>query len=308
MKRLCTLFCASRFSIVALALAPQGVINALAADPAIGGTLQKIQQDHLVTIGYRDASIPFSYYDARQNPIGYSIDFAHLIVAGIESRLKLPDLKVRMIPITSQNRMSLIQNGTIDFECTSTTNNADRARQVSFSNTFFEIGTRLLVRKAAGIRDYSDLGDKNVVVVAGTTSEKILRRMNAEKSMGMRIISAKDHSEAFLMLSTGRAKAMMMDDALLAGERAKAPDPGEYEIVGTPQSSESYGCTLRKNDAPMKAVMDQAISDAQHTGRAAAIYRRWFLQPIPPRGLDLDFPMSARMQALFAHPTDKPAS
>jgi glutamate/aspartate transport system substrate-binding protein len=282
--------------------------GALAAEPAATGTLEKIRIEHAVTIGYRDASIPLSYYDAQQKPIGYSMDFANLIVERIKSQLKLTELTVRMIPITSQNRISLLQNGTIDFECTSTTNNAERAQQVAFSNSFFAISTRLLVKKSAGIRDFADLDGKTVVVGAGTTSEKILRRLNVDKSMNMKIISAKDHSESFIMLSTGRAKAMMMDDALLAGERAKSPHPDDYEIVGTPQSYEVYGCMLRKNDAPMKAVMDAAIADAQRSGLAARIYARWFTQPIPPRQINLDFQMSPRVQALFAQPSDKPAS
>jgi len=295
-------------SAVVLALTSLHSAGAGAAEPALAGTLKKVQEEHVITIGYRDASIPFSYYDADQKPIGYSIDIANLIIERIKMQLKLPELKVRVIPITSQNRISLLQNGTIDFECTSTTNNAERARQVSFSNNFFEIGTRLLVKKTSGIKDFGDLKGQTVVVGAGTTSERILSNMNIAKSMGMNIISAKDHSESFLMLSTGRAKAMMMDDALLAGERAKTRDPNEYEIVGTPQSYEAYGCMLRKDDAPLKAAMDTAIADAQKSGAAAKIYQRWFLQPIPPRQVNLDLPMSPRMQALFAKPNDKPAS
>ncbi|MEI6000700.1 glutamate/aspartate ABC transporter substrate-binding protein [Paraburkholderia bengalensis] len=309
-NRVSTRMAAAKAAVSAamLAFAASANTQAVAAEPALTGTLKKIHDDHIITIGFRDASIPLSYYDAQQQPIGYSIDIANLIVARIRAQLAQPDLKVRMIPITSQNRISLLQNGTIDFECTSTTNNAERAQQVAFSNNFFAIGTRLLVKKTAGIRDFADLNGKTVVVGAGTTSEKILRRLNVEKSMDMQIISAKDHSESFLMLSTGRAKAMMMDDALLAGERAKAPHPDDYEIVGTPQSYEAYGCMLRKNDAPMKAVMDAAIADAQKSGQAARLYARWFMQPIPPKQLNLNFPMSPRLQALFARPTDKPAS
>lgn len=297
--------CVSALAIILAAVAAAPVS---AADTVLGGTLKNIQDQHVVTIGYRDASIPFSYYDAQQKPIGYSIDIANLIIDRIKAQLKLSDLKVRMIPITSQNRISLLQNGTIDFECTSTTNNAARAQQVDFSDSFFEIGTRLLVRKNSGIHDFSDLKGKTVVVGAGTTSEQIIRRMNVEKSMGMSIISAKDHSESFLMLSTGRAKAMMMDDALLAGERAKTTHPDDYTIVGTPQSFEAYGCMLRKNDAQLKALMDATIADAERSGKAATIYKKWFMTPIPPKGINLDFPMSVNMQTLFAHPTDKPAS
>ena len=296
-------------AIAAVALLTFSALDdARAAEPELTGTLLKISKEHVVTIGYRDASVPFSYYDADQKPIGYSIDVANLIIERIKMVVKSPDLKVRTIPITSQNRISLLQNGTIDFECTSTTNNVERAQQVSFSNSFFVIGTRLLVNRKSGIKDFDDLKEKTVVVGAGTTSEKILRKMNAEKSMSMDVISAKDHTESFLMLSTGRAKAMMMDDALLAGERAKARNPSDYEIVGTPRTYEAYGCMLRKNDAPMKAVMDAAIIEAQKSGVAAKMYQRWFQQPIPPKRINLDFPLSPRMQALFANPDDKPTS
>ncbi|MGN8108518.1 glutamate/aspartate ABC transporter substrate-binding protein [Paraburkholderia sp. 22098] len=296
-------------AIAAVALLTFSALDdARAAEPELTGTLLKISKEHVVTIGYRDASVPFSYYDADQKPIGYSIDVANLIIERIKMVVKSPDLKVRTIPITSQNRISLLQNGTIDFECTSTTNNVERAQQVSFSNSFFVIGTRLLVNRKSGIKDFDDLKEKTVVVGAGTTSEKILRKMNVEKSMSMDVISAKDHTESFLMLSTGRAKAMMMDDALLAGERAKARNPSDYEIVGTPRTYEAYGCMLRKNDAPMKAVMDAAIIEAQKSGVAAKMYQRWFQQPIPPKKINLDFPLSSRMQALFANPDDKPTS
>ncbi|MGY6162143.1 glutamate/aspartate ABC transporter substrate-binding protein [Paraburkholderia strydomiana] len=296
-------------AIAAVALLTFSALDdARAAEPELTGTLLKISKEHVVTIGYRDASVPFSYYDADQKPIGYSIDVANLIIERIKMVVKSPHLKVRTIPITSQNRISLLQNGTIDFECTSTTNNVERAQQVSFSNSFFVIGTRLLVNRKSGIKDFDDLKEKTVVVGAGTTSEKILRKMNVDKSMSMDVISAKDHTESFLMLSTGRAKAMMMDDALLAGERAKARNPGDYEMVGTPRTYEAYGCMLRKNDAPMKAVMDAAIIEAQKSGVAAKMYQRWFQQPIPPKRINLDFPLSSRMQALFANPDDKPTS
>ncbi|UHL65337.1 glutamate/aspartate ABC transporter substrate-binding protein [Paralcaligenes sp. KSB-10] len=289
---------------VALAL---GAGSAL-ADDALSGTLKKIKDEGVVVVGYRDASIPFSYYDADQKPIGYSMDFTNLIVAELKKKLNLPNLKVRQIPITSQNRISLLQNGTFDFECTTTTHNESRAKQVDFSNSIFEIGTRLLVNKNSNIKDFADLNGKTLVVGAGTTSEKIIRSMNVEKKLGMSIISAKDHSESFLMLSTGRAKAMMMDDALLAGERAKTKNPSDYIITGTPQSYEVYGCMVRKNDEGLKSLMNEVIAKAETSGEGEKIYNKWFMSPIPPKGLNLDFPLSDAMKKLFAHPNDKPVS
>lgn len=281
---------------------------AWAAGEPLTGTLKKIKDDGVVVIGHRDASIPFSYYDANQVPIGYSMDLAKLIVERIRKETGRDDLKVRMLPITSQNRISLLQNGTFDFECTTTTNNESRAKQVDFTNNFFEIGTRLLVRKDSPIRDFADLKGQTVVVGAGTTSDRILRAMNAEKNMNMNIISAKDHSESFLTLSTGRAKAMMMDDALLAGERAKTKDPAEWVITGTPQSFEAYGCMVRKGDVQLKALIDDTIAKLETSGEMAKIYHKWFMSPIPPKGLNLDFPLSDTMKKLFAHPNDKPAT
>ncbi|CAM5186482.1 hypothetical protein ARD30_19705 [Bosea thiooxidans] len=287
---------------VALLLAPMA---AFGQGAPLEGTLKKIADDGVVVIGYREASIPFSYYDDAKMPVGYSMDLTALILERIKTKLGKPDLQIRKLPITSQNRISLLQNGTIDFECTTTTHNASREQQVDFSNTFFAIGTRLLARKSTGIKDFPDLKGQNVVVGAGTTSEILLRKMNAEQGMGMNIISAKDHSESFLMLSTGRAKAMMMDDALLAGERAKAKDASDYVITGTAQSREAYGCMIRKGDAQLKALLDQTIAELQTSGKAVTIYDKWFRSPIPPRGLNLDFDLSDDMKALFAAPNDK---
>ncbi|MEO6986336.1 MAG: glutamate/aspartate ABC transporter substrate-binding protein [Paralcaligenes sp.] len=293
--------------IAALVLT-MGAGSVFAADGGLSGTMKKIKDDGVVVMGFRDASIPFSYYDVNQKPIGYSIDISNLIIAEIKKKLNMPDLKVRQIPITSQNRISLLQNGTFDFECTTTTNNASRAKQVDFTNSIFEIGTRLLVRKDSGIKDFSDLKGKTVVVGAGTTSEKIIRSMNVEKNMGMSITSAKDHSESFLTLSTGRAKAMMMDDALLAGERAKTKNPSDYVITGTPQSYEAYGCMVRKNDEELKSLMNAVIAHVETSGEAEKIYNKWFMNPIPPKNLNLDFPLSDTMKKLFEHPNDKPVS
>ncbi len=267
-------------------------------------TLQKIQKENVLVVGYRESSIPFSYYDEQQHPIGYSMDYTNLIIERIKKDLNLPELKVRLLPITSQNRISLLQNGTFDFECTTTTHNESRAKQVDFTNSIFKVGTRLLAKVNGGIKDFDDLKGQSVVVGAGTTSEPIIRNMNIEKDMGMRIISAKDHSESFLMLSTGRVKAMMMDDALLAGERAKVRKPQDYVITGTPQSFEVYGCMVRKGDDKLRALMNEVIAQAQTSGKATEIYDKWFMQPIPPKQLNLDFPMSDEMKALFAQPND----
>ena len=270
------------------------------------GTLKKIKDTGVISLGYRESSIPFSYYDEQQNVIGYSHEFMMKIVDAVKQKLNTPDLKTRLTPVTPQNRIPLVQNGTVDLECGSTTNNVEREQQVTFSNTIFVIGTRLMTRKDSGIKDWLDLKGKTVVTTAGTTSERLLRRMNQDKGMGMNIISAKDHEEAFQALASGRASAFMMDDALLAGERAKSGHPAEFVILGAPQSEEAYGCMMRKNDPEFKKVVDGAIAKIETSGEADQIYQKWFESPIPPKGLNLNFPESDAIRALFKSPNDKP--
>jgi len=289
------------------------VAIALLSGPAFAaeeltGTLKKIKESGTVTLGHRDASIPFSYLatDPRQ-PIGYSHDLQMKVVEALKQKLGMPDLKVRYNLVTSQTRIPLVQNGTVDLECGSTTNNLERQKQVAFSVGIFEVGTRLLTKKTSGIKDFADLAGKNVVTTAGTTSERLLKAMNADKQMGMNIISAKDHGESFLMLESGRAVAFMMDDVLLYGEMVKARKPDDWTVVGTPQSFEIYGCMLRKDDPAFKQVVDDAITATYKSGEINAIYDKWFLQPVPPKGLNLNFPMSDEFKKLIAQPTDKSA-
>ncbi|WP_167654227.1 MULTISPECIES: glutamate/aspartate ABC transporter substrate-binding protein [Pseudomonas] len=272
------------------------------------GTLKKIKESGTVTLGHRDSSIPFSYIaDASGKPVGYSHDIQLAIVEGLKKQLDMPDLKVKYNLVTSQTRIPLVQNGTVDIECGSTTNNAERAQQVDFSVGIFEIGTRLLSKKDSAYKDFADLKGKNVVTTAGTTSERILKSMNADKQMGMNVISAKDHGESFQMLESGRAVAFMMDDALLAGEMAKAKKPTDWAVTGTPQSFEVYGCMVRKGDPDFKKAVDDAIVGIYKSGKINKIYETWFTQPIPPKGLNLMFPMSDKVKELIANPNDKPA-
>jgi len=292
---------------VAVALAAT-LLSAPALAEELSGTLKKIKESGSIVLGHRDASIPFSYFgDNPQQPVGYSHDLQLKVVEAIKQELGLPELKVRYNLVTSQTRIPLVQNGTVDLECGSTTNNVERQQQVDFSVGIFEVGTRLLTKKTSGVADFADLKGKNVVTTAGTTSERLLKSMNAEKQMGMNIISAKDHGESFLMLESGRALAFMMDDALLFGEMAKAKKPDDWAVVGTPQSYEIYGCMLRKGDPAFKRVVDGAISATYQSGEVSAIYDKWFMQPIPPKGLNLNFPMSAELKKLIASPTDKSA-
>ena len=289
-------------------LAATCLILAGLAQPALAQespTLKKIKDSGTIALGHRESSIPFSYYDDKQQVVGYSQELMLKVVDAVKAELKLPALAVELTPVTSQNRIPLVQNGTVDIECGSTTHNAERARQVAFSNTIFIIGTRLMTKKESGIKDFPDLAGKNVVTTAGTTSERLIRKMNEEKKLGMNIISAKDHGESFLTLETGRAVAFMMDDALLYGEMAKAKRPAEWVVTGAPQSFEAYGCMMRKDDPGFKKLVDSALAKAMTSGEAEAIYKKWFSQPIPPKGLNLNFPLSDAMQKLFKAPNDK---
>ena len=284
------------------------VAAAVFAAPAFAqesATLKKVKDTGSITLGHRESSIPFSYYDDKQQVIGYAHEILLKVADAVKADQKLAKLDIKLMPVTSANRITLVQNGTVDIECGSTTNNTERQKQVSFSNTFFVIGTRIQVKKDGGIKDFGDLAGKNVVTTAGTTSERLLRKMNEDKKMSMNIISAKDHGESFLTLETGRAVAFMMDDALLYGEMAKAKKPGDWAVVGTAQSKEAYGCMIRKDDAGFKKVVDDAIAKVQTSGEADKIYEKWFMNPIPPKGLNLNMPMSDEMKALHKAPNDK---
>ncbi|MBV9998790.1 MAG: glutamate/aspartate ABC transporter substrate-binding protein [Verrucomicrobia bacterium] len=293
-----------RFLLAAGSLMVFAAVPGIAAAEELAGTLKKIKDTGVMVIGHRESSIPFSYYDDKNQVVGYSQDLAMLVVEAVKKKLNLPGLQVKLTPVTSQNRIPLVQNGTVDLEAGSTTHNAERAKQVAFSDTTFVVGTRLLVKKGSGIQDFPDLKGKNVVTTAGTTSERILRELNG-KGLGINVISAKDHGEAFLMLQSGRAAAFMMDDALLAGERAKARKPDDWVIVGTPQSKEAYAMALRKDDPGFKQVVDAAVAEAETSGAAAKLYQRWFESPVPPKGLNLDLPLSDDLKEVFAHPTDQ---
>ncbi|MFZ3183884.1 MAG: ABC transporter [Pseudomonadales bacterium RIFCSPLOWO2_12_59_9] len=272
------------------------------------GTLKKIKESGSISLGHRDASIPFSYLGNEPGqPIGYSHDLQMKVVEALKQQLGLPELKVRYTLVTSQTRIPLVQNGTVDLECGSTTNNVERQQQVDFSVGIFEVGTRLLTKKTSGITDFADLKGKNVVTTAGTTSERLIKSMNAEKQMGMNIISAKDHGESFLMLESSRAVAFMMDDALLYGEMAKAKKPDDWVVVGQPQSYEIYGCSVRKGDPEFKQAVDNAITATFKSGEINDIYSKWFLKPVPPKNLNMNFPMSDELKKLIANPTDKAA-
>jgi glutamate/aspartate transport system substrate-binding protein len=277
--------------------------SAMADD--LGPTLQKIKDTGIISLGVRYDSPPFNYNLGGNQQAGYSYDISTQIVDAVKHQLNLPTLQVKELSVTSQNRIPLLMNGTIDLECGTTTNNLEREKQVGFSTTIFIIGTRLLVKKDSGIKEWSDLKGHNVVAAAGSTGERLLRDMNDKQKLGMSVIGAKDVGEAFLMLESGRAAGYMDDDAILYAERAKARSPQDWVVVAKPFTREAYGCMLRKDDAPFKKLVDNVISRMMTDGSINRLYTKWFTQPIPPRGFNVDFPMSSDMKTLISNPNDK---
>jgi glutamate/aspartate transport system substrate-binding protein len=288
-----------------LACAALGLLGAAAAPAAAQeGTLGKIASRGAVTIGHRDASIPFSYYDDRQQPVGYALDLCLRIVDAVKSELKLPKLEVRYQLVTSANRIPLMANGTIDLECGSTTNNLEREKQVAFTITHFVTANRWVAKKASKIGSLADLKGKTIVSTAGTTNIKQITELNAAQNLGMHIISANGHPEAFQMVESGRAVAFVMDDILLYSLAAQSRRPADYAISASALSVEPYGIMLRRDDPAFKKVVDAAMARIYKSGEINRIYEKWFLKPIPPRGLNLNVPMSEQFRKVIARPTD----
>jgi len=268
------------------------------------GTLKKIKDAGAITIGHRDGSVPFSYYDDKQQPVGYAMDLCARIVDAVKSELKAPKLEVKYQLVTSANRIPLMANGTIDLECGSTTNNLERQKQVAFTITHFVTANRWVAKRSARINKLEDLKGKTIVSTAGTTNIKQITELNGQKNLGMNIISANGHPEAFQMVETGRAVAFVMDDILLYSLAAQSRNPKDYEISKEALSVEPYGIMLRKDDKPFKQVVDAAMTKIYKSGEINKIYAKWFQHPIPPKGLNLNIPMSESFKKVVAHPTD----
>jgi glutamate/aspartate transport system substrate-binding protein len=288
------------------AVAAVSITVASIASPAAAqeGTLKKIKDSGSITVGHRDASIPFSYYDDKQQPVGYAVDLCMRIVDAVKSELKLPKLEVKYQLVTSANRIPLMANGTIDLECGSTTNNLERQKTVGFTITHFVTANRWIAKKSANIKSLADLKGKTIVSTAGTSNIKQITEINAAQNLGMNIISANGHPEAFQMVETGRAVAFVMDDILLYSLAAQSRSPNDYAISAEPLSVEPYGIMVRKDDAPFKKVVDAAMVQLYKSGQINAIYDKWFLKPVPPKGLNLNVPMSEPFKKVIANPTD----
>jgi glutamate/aspartate transport system substrate-binding protein len=271
------------------------------------GTLRKIRESGSVTLAVREASSPFSFVDDQQQYVGYSIDLCLKIVDALRVELKMPNLRIDMTAVTPQTRIPLMANGTVDLECGSTTNTLERQKQVDFVVTTFVTGTKLLVKKSSNIKSYRDLKGKPVVVTSGTTNERVIKELDAKENLGLGFIQAKEHTESFLNLETGRAAAFPSDEILLRGLKINAANPAEYEVVGEFLSDAPVAIMLRKDDAAFKKVADRAILAVISSGEIKQIYRKWFESPIPPHGVNLKVPMSEALRELFKTPNDNGA-
>lgn len=291
-----------RTSIRLMALA---VSSALLAAPAMADTLQKIKDTGTITIGHRESSIPFSYLDGNQKPVGYSMDLCNKIVDAVKKELKMPALVTKLTPVTSQTRIPLMTNGTIDLECGSTTNSLERQKQVAFGVTTFVSPVRMVVKADSGIKTLDDLNGKAVATTTGTTSDRYIKQNEKGHNIDVKNVYGKDHAESFLMVETGRASAFVMDEVLLAGFVANAKNPKDFAIVGPALSTEPYGIMLRKDDPQFKALVDKTLSGLMKSGEINKIYAKWFTSAIPPKNVNLNLPMNAQLQEAIKNPNDK---
>jgi glutamate/aspartate transport system substrate-binding protein len=267
-------------------------------------TLRKIKETGVIAIGYRDGSIPFSYLDDRQEPIGYSMDLCRRVVDAVKRRLGLDELQVKFVPVNSSTRGPMVTNNTIDLECGTTTNTVERQRHVAFAVTTFVAGSRFVTRRNSAIRSLKDLRGKQVVSTAGTTSIALLGALNATRALGMNILAGKDHLQSFHMVENNRASAFMMDDVLLYGLIAVAEDPSAFVVTGEPLSVEPYAIALRKSDPEFKLLVDNTLVGLFRSGEIVTLYRKWFESPIPSSKINLALPMNAALKKVIANPTD----
>ena len=269
------------------------------------GTLKKIKDTGAITLGYRESSIPFSYLDDKQQPIGYAMDLCGKVIEAVKADLKMPNLKVNLQPVTSGNRIPQLQAGNIDMECGSTTNSVERQKQVAFGPTYFVINVTAAVKKNSGIKSLADLNGKTISATSGTTAVPLLKKYEKTKSADIKEIYGKDHAESFLLLSQDRVSAFVIDDILLAGLIANSPNPGDYMIIPESLRQEPYSMMIRRDDPQFKALVDKTIGGVMKSGEINKIYAKWFTSPIPPKNVNMNFPQTPAIKEAFANPNDK---
>jgi len=292
-----------KFSILmTAALLAAGITTGVSAQ-----TLKKIADGNKITVSYRESSIPFSYLTGSSKAVGFSVELTDVIIDDVRKKLQKPNLEVATMPVTSQNRIPLLMNGTYDLECGSTTNNSARGKDVAFSINMFYTGTRLLTKKTSGVKNYADLAKKTVASTTGTTNAQVIRKYNADKNLDMQVILGKDHDDSLLLVESDRAAAFAMDDILLFGLMANSKNPASLQVVGDSLQVEPYACMLRKDDPEFKELVDGAIARLMKSGEFTKLYSKWFESPIPPKGTNLSLPMSQPLKDNLKAMSDKPA-
>ena len=293
-----------KISKVFLAMVSAGVLATSSQAADLTGTLKKVKDSGSISLGVRETSVPFNYQDDKQNYLGYSLDLCLKIVDLVRKELALPDLKINLTPTTAATRIPLLANGTTDLQCDGASTTVERQKQVAFSPTVFITGNHLLTRKSSNVNKLDDMKGKPIVSMSGTTNIKQISELNAERKLGTNILTVTEHSEAFLMVESGRAVAYANDDIYLAALIASSKNPGDYAISKEALSVDPYGLMFRRNDPEFKKVVDKAITEVFKSGEIEKIYAKWFQSPIPPKGINLNWPISEYLRAAFANPTD----
>jgi glutamate/aspartate transport system substrate-binding protein len=293
------------FKHLVLAAASASLFMLPAQAQELAGTLKKIKDTGTITIGHREASIPFSYLDDKQQPVGYAMDLCMKVVDAVKAELKMPGLKVALQPVTSANRIPLLQNGTIDIECGSTTNSVERQKQVAFGPTYFVINVSAVVKKTSGIKTLAELNGKAISTTSGTTAVPLLKKYEKTANIDVKEIYGKDHAESMQLLATDRVSAFVMDDILLAGQVANQPRPDDYLIFAESLRTEPYGMMLRRDDPQFKGLVDRAVGAVYKSGEIEKIFAKWFTSPIPPRGVNLNFQITPAIRDAFKNPNDR---
>ncbi len=269
-------------------------------------TLGKIKASGSVTMGVREGSGALSYTLGNGKYVGYHVEICERVLADVQKQLGLTALDIKYQPVTSQNRIPLVKNGTVDIECGSTTNNASRQKEVAFAVTTFVEEVRMAVKADSSIKSIADLNGKKVATTTGTTSVQTLRKNERAKGVSFDEVYGKDHTDSFLLLESGRADAFVMDGAILAGNIAKSKNPAGFKIVGEVLSVEPIAIMMRKDDPAFKTAVDNSIKAMMKSGDVAKIWNKWFEQPIPPANAKVGMPANAATQQAWANPNDKP--
>ena len=269
-------------------------------------TLRKIRETGVVNLGYRVNQLPFSYFDGKRRPIGYSIEICERVVDAIRQRLAQPNIEIRMVLVTSATRLPMLANGTVDLECGTTTNTLERQKVAAFSTTIFVAASRLLSRVGSNIRNVSDLRGQPVTTTLSTTSMQYLTALNQSRGLDMKILAGADDADAFQMVRSGRAMAYAMDDVLLRALLATAPDARDYAISDEPLTVEPYAIGMSRDDPAFKQLVDGVIIDLFRRGQIQALYKKWFESPLPSLDINLRMPMSESLLRVLSRPTDSP--